>query len=137
MQHNTSISHRQEVLAIMLELEIFVFESFPVNRLASGSVSTLLIYKNFDLNQIIGENLPISEITALNHEFLDDSMKTGALIVEPSVPIQFLTSTKEAEVFSSFGDYITIETKNEASSILAINVNVEVGLGRNIGSGNK
>jgi hypothetical protein len=87
----TSIGHAQQEGLLVLELKILVLELFSVDALTTGSVAS-------------------SEVTTLDHERLDDTVETRALVVErlAILSLALLTGTQCAEVLCRLGDDVVV-----------------------------
>jgi len=92
----TSIGHGQETRDIVLVLEVFIFELVTVDGFTTSTVA-------------------LGEITALSHEFGDDSVESAALVSEAAT---LFTSAEASEVFSSLGDSISKEFKDESADLI-------------------
>ena len=76
-----SIGHRQGASALMLQVEVLVFELVPVDGLSARAIS-------------------IGEVAALRHEVWNDAVELGALEVQRLARLTHahLTSAKRTEV---------------------------------------
>jgi hypothetical protein len=68
-------------------------------------------------------NVSFREITALDHEVLDDTVESRALITEA-----LLASGKSTEVLSGLGDGLAVEANHNAAKLLIAVGDVEVDL---------
>ena len=106
----TSVSHGEKTLLGVLELEVLVLEAVTVDGLATSAVT-------------------LGEVTTLDHKVLDDTVEGRALVTEA-----LLTSSKGAEVLSSLGDSLAIETHDNAAERLVALSDVEVDLVGDLGT---
>lgn len=88
----------------MLEIEILIVELGAVDRFPTRAITS-------------------SEITTLDHELLDDSVKNGALVRKNMTRFAgaFLTSAEGAEVVCCLGNYIVVQLESDASLGLIAN----------------
>jgi len=91
------VRHTQNVCFVMLDFEIFIFESWAIDEFAASSV---MIYK----------------ISTLSHKALHHSMKYGSFVAE-----SFLMSRKLSKVLAGFGYDFVKELEFDSPSILSIN----------------
>lgn len=96
----------------MLEIEVLVFELGAVNALPACSIAR-------------------SEITTLDHELLDDTVETAALVTEwfAGLALPLLAGAEGAEVVCGLGDYIVVQLKGDATFLLVADCDVEVDTG--------
>jgi hypothetical protein len=106
----TSVGHGEKTLLGVLELEVLVLEAVAVDGLATSAVT-------------------LGEVTALDHKVLDDAVEGRALVAEA-----LLASGQSAEVLSSLGDSLAIETHDDAAERLITLLNVEVDLVGDLGT---
>jgi hypothetical protein len=83
----SSIRHAQQEWFIVHPLEVLILEFLAVDALAACAIA-------------------LGEVSALNHEALNDSVECGALVMKrfPCITDTFLASAEGAEVLSGFGD---------------------------------
>merc|ERR1711997_347833 len=96
-----SIGHRQPAGALVLQSEVLVLELVPVDRLSASSVSS-------------------GEVSALEHEVLDDSMEGAAL-----VSLRLLPGGQRGKVLHSSGHHISKQSDLDGSSVCSANGDVE------------
>ena len=86
-----SVGHAQKEGLLVLELKVLVLELLSVNALTTGSVAS-------------------SEVTTLDHERLDDTVETRALVVErlAILSLTLLACAQCAEVLGGPGDDIVV-----------------------------
>jgi hypothetical protein len=104
----TSIGHAEEEWPIMQLAEVLIVKLLAIDTLASRSIAG-------------------SEITTLDHELLDDSVESAALVVKwlAGLAYTLLTSAESTEVLSSLGDDVAKELEDNAAGWLAANGDVE------------
>ena len=92
----------------MLQLEVLVGELFTVNGLAASAITG-------------------REITALDHELLDDAVEYRSLVGERLSRLAgtLLACAQGAEVVGRLGHNVVVELKRDASRIFAPNRNIE------------
>lgn len=92
----------------MLLYEVLIVEFDTVDTLSASSVASC-------------------EITSLDHELLDHTMETGALVGERFAGLSntLLTSAKSSKVFCSFGSNIIVQFECDSSLSFFPNGNVE------------
>ena len=115
-----AVGHAHETLAGVLELEVLIGELGTVDGLAASTLFTSvcqisLVYRV--------TNVATREVTALDHEVLDDTVESRALITEA-----LLAGSKSAEVLSGLGDGLAVETDHNAAKLLIAVGDVEVDL---------
>ncbi len=95
----------------MLYLEVLVWELIAINTFTSHPIEA-------------------SEITALNHELGNDSMKDGALVMQrfTTRTDSFLSGAESAEVFRGLGNNVSEEAENNSLSAYFFDFNVEENL---------
>lgn len=71
----------------------------------------------------------VGEVTALDHEVLDDSVEGRSFITKA-----LLASGKSSEVLSGLGDSAAVEAKDNAAELLIAVLNVEVHLLGDLGT---
>ena len=100
----TCIRHGQQERLFVLEGEVLVVKLGAVDRLPTSS--------------IVGR-----EITTLDHELLDDSVKGRALVREFVAGFAFalLASAESTEIFCGLGDDIVVQLEGDASFGLVAN----------------
>jgi hypothetical protein len=93
----------------MLESKVLVFELGAVDALPACSIAS-------------------SEITALDHELLDDAVEGAALVAEELAGLAFtlLAGAEGAEVVCGLGDYIVVQLEGDAAFLLGADCDVEV-----------
>ena len=103
-----SVGHGEKEGHIVLELEGFIRELLPVDRLATGSIAA-------------------REVAALNHEVLDNAMQRRALVVQrlPCLAYSFLARAERTEVLSGLGHCIVVELHHDTASWLAADADIE------------
>ena len=74
-------------------------------------------------------SITLGEVTALDHERLDDTMEGRALVAET-----LLSSGQGAEVLGGLGDGLAVETNDNAAGRLVANGDVEVDLVGDLGA---
>ena len=85
----------------MLQVEVLVGKLVAIDGLATGAI-------------VVGE------VSALEHEVRDHAVKRRALVTEP-----FFARAQSAEVLRSLGNDVSKEFERDATSILAVDVDVE------------
>ena len=92
----------------MLKLKVFVLELGTVDALAAGAIA-------------------LGEVTTLDHELLDDTVKAAALVVEgfPALANALLAGAEGAEVLSRLGDDIIVELEGDAAGSFLADGDVE------------
>ena len=112
----TSVGHAQKTSANVVELKVLIGKLFAVNGLSSSSGA-------------------VRKVTALKHEIGNDTMELGALVGERLTTLShaLFASAESAKVLGRLGDDIVEESKSNAASRLAINLNVKVSLAANLG----
>ena len=88
----------------MLELEVLVLELLSVDGLSTGAVAP-------------------SEITALDHEVLDDAVEGRALVSKA-----LLAGRESTEVLCRLGDRLAVETDDDFTEGFVTMLNLEVDL---------
>jgi len=106
----TSVGHAEKALLGVLQLEVLIWEFFTIDGLATGAV-------------VLGE------VTALDHEVLDDTVEDRALISKA-----LLASSQSSEVLGRLGDSLAIETDHDATHRLVAMVDIEVDLVGDLGA---
>lgn len=71
----------------------------------------------------------LGEVTALDHEVLDDTVESRALVTEA-----FLASGQSAEVLSGLRDSLAVEAHDDTAEALLALLNVEVDLVGDLGA---
>lgn len=96
----------------MLPLESLVVELLAVYRLAAGAIS-------------------LGEVTTLDHKGLDDTVESGALVVErdASLADALLAGAEGAEVLGGLGHQRGVQLHDDAAGGLAVDGDVEVDTG--------
>ena len=104
----TCIGHREIASASVLNLEVLVGEFLTVDRLTSCSVAS-------------------SEVTTLSHEFIDDTMECGALVVKwlATLSDSLLSSAEGSEVLSGLWGLVSVELHGDSTSVLTSDGHVE------------
>jgi len=114
----------------VLPLEVLVRELFTVDRPAASAIT--LGYESSDHQRSVKSavgNAQRTEITALDHEALDDTVEFRALeAIIQNITIRVLSSSKSAEVFSSDRNSLIVETDDDTSHVPAAVLNVEIDL---------
>ena len=107
----SSVCHREEEGLSVLELEVLIIEARAIDALTTSAVT-------------------ICEVTSLSHEAWDDSVEVRILEVQglPSISNSLFTCAESAEVFGSLRDCISEETKDDTTSLLAIDLDIEENL---------
>ena len=87
----TSVGHAQQERLLVLELKVLVLELLSVDALTTGSIAS-------------------SEVTTLDHERLDNTVETRALVVERHAILSFalLAGAQCAEVLGGLRDDIVV-----------------------------
>lgn len=73
--------------------------------------------------------ITLGEVTALDHELLDDTVEGRALVAEA-----LLASGESPEVLGSLGNRLAIETHDDAANLLVAMLDVEVDLVGDLGT---
>jgi hypothetical protein len=81
----------------------------------------ILIGKLLSVDGFSSGTVALSEVSTLDHEARDDTVKTGTPIAEP-----MLTGGKLMEVAGSLGDLAAVEAHDDAAEGLTALLNVEV-----------
>mmetsp|Transcript_32752 Transcript_32752/g.103633 ORF Transcript_32752/g.103633 Transcript_32752/m.103633 type:complete len:255 (+) Transcript_32752:188-952(+) len=115
----SSVRHRHEALARVLDLEALVLEPSSIDRLSPSSIA-------------------LGEVSSLNHEARDDAMKLGSLVGESRVGrlrsfvllgVNLdLASTEGSEVVGSAGASLAVQPDDDPTNRLPIDLNVEEAL---------
>ena len=105
---DTRVGHGQLVRLGVLEGKVLVIELSAEDGLTTGTVS-------------------LGEVTTLGHEAWNDSVELGALVAEGNTRAGAATEAtgESGEVLGSPGHGVTVHAEDDASSILAIDLNVE------------
>lgn len=88
-----------------------------------------LLGNNNKLTGLATSAVTVGEITALDHELLDNTVEGGALVTKA-----LLARGERAEVLSRLGDRLAIEAKDDAAELLVAVLNVEVDLVGDLGA---
>lgn len=80
-----SIGHRQKTRLVVLQWEVFIFKTITVDWFSIRNNNKITIYKYAKKREREWIRLPagsisIGEITALDHEFFDDTMEFAAFV---------------------------------------------------------
>jgi hypothetical protein len=88
----------------VLKSEVLIVELGAVDRLSTSSIA-------------------LREITTLNHELLDDSVKDRAFVREKfsGFSFAFLAGAEGSEVLCCFGDHIVVQLEGNSTFRLAAN----------------
>jgi len=110
----SGVGHGEEVLLVVGELEVLVWEFLAIDRFSTGAVAS-------------------SEVTALKHEAGDDSVEGAAFEAEA-----FLAGAEGSEVLGGLGDNVVEEGEVDAFGLWGRVVglgklHVEVDLLRHVG----
>ena len=105
----TAVGHGEEAGLGVAELVVLICELVAVDGLAASAVAA-------------------GEVTALDHEVLDDAVELGALVAEglPGAAGALLAGAESAEVLGSLGDDVSEELEDDAASRSAADGDVEV-----------
>lgn len=109
----SGVGHGQQTGLVVLQLEVLVCELLAIDGLAAST-----LYRSCQLCVFIfcclfrGTDIAASEVTTLQHELRDDSVKLAALVAKA-----LLAGAESAEVLSSFWDYIVVEVEVDPASL--------------------
>lgn len=106
----SSIRHGDEALVRELHPQVLIFEGWPVNGFSTGS---LFILKG---------------LTALNAKARDHAVKPRSFVMKwlaGAFTCSLLAGAKALEIFDCPGHDVTIQTKDNASHLLLINLDVK------------
>ena len=133
-----AVGHAHETLAGVLELEVLIGELGAVDGLAASTLSTSVsqicrlqmglptspfVKSLFPTVSWVLKNVYRIDIPSLDHEVLDDTVESRALITEA-----LLAGSKSTEVLSGLGDGLAVETDHNAAKLLIAVGDVEVDL---------
>lgn len=116
----------------MLELEVLVGELVTVDYVAttispSATISidqAAIRLVNIEiLTGLATGTIALGEVTTLDHEVLDDTVESRALIAEA-----LLAGSQSAEVLSSLGHRLAIQSQHDATQVLVAVLDVEIDL---------
>jgi len=102
------IQHTQETLLGVFQLKVLVWELGTIDGLSASTITT-------------------SEVSALNHELLDDSVERRSFVAEA-----LFAGCKSSEVLRSLGDGLAIETHDNPAKFFISMRDVEVDLVGNL-----
>eukprot|EP00614_Pseudopedinella_elastica_P019793 CAMPEP_0172646482 /NCGR_PEP_ID=MMETSP1068-20121228/240263_1 /TAXON_ID=35684 /ORGANISM="Pseudopedinella elastica, Strain CCMP716" /LENGTH=259 /DNA_ID=CAMNT_0013460745 /DNA_START=72 /DNA_END=851 /DNA_ORIENTATION=- len=104
----SSVRHRQNARARVLELEIFVLELVAVNGLATAAVA-------------------VGKIAALKHKLRNNAVECGALVGQSLAALAYalLPGAKSPEVFNGFGNHVAEKTHHDSARGLSTDGNIE------------
>lgn len=104
----TSISHGQQEGAVVLPLKVLVVKLLAVDGLAAGAIAD-------------------GEVTALDHELLDDAVELGALVVEGLAGLAqaLLAGAQGAEVLGRLGHDVVVQLHDDPAGLLGADLDVE------------
>jgi len=105
----SSVSHRQDSCASMLQLKVFVLKLVTVDRLSTGSIS-------------------FGEVATLAHEAGNNAMKLASLKTK-----SFLSRAQCTKILSSLRNDIISQLHDDSSGRLASDVDVEEAADRHVG----
>jgi len=91
----SSVSHRQEAGALVLQLEVLISKLLTIDRLTTSAVM-------------------VGEVTTLEHELGDDAVE-GAVLVGQTAAL--LASAEGTEVLGSLGNHISVQLKSDAAEL--------------------
>merc|ERR1711957_287296 len=107
----TGVSHTEEVLLSVTELEVLISELLSVDRLATSPIT-------------------FGEVTTLCHEAGDHAVENTVLEVERSLPSKLrhtsLTSTELSEVLSGPRHDVGEELEHNSASFFTTDLDIEV-----------
>ena len=120
----------------MLELEVLIGELLAVDCSVTyqTSKSSRELSSNWNpikriLTGLATGTITLGEVTALDHELLDNTVEGRALITEA-----LLAGGESAEVLGGLGDSLAIETNDDASEGLIAVLDIEVDLVGDLGT---
>ena len=114
------IGHAEHASLAVLQLKVLIWKLGSVDRLPARAWSQDISSYPFHRNFIRRRTITIGEITALYHELLDDTMKSGAFIAKA-----FLASAKSAEVLGGLRDSLSVKADHNSSQRLITVCNVQ------------
>ena len=123
----TSIRHAHETLLGVLELEVLIFELVSIDYCAS--IHVLVAFFLRILTGFATSTIALCEITTLNHESLNDTVESRALISE-----SFLSRGQSTKVLSSLWDGLAVKTDHNATHFLISMGDVEEDLVSDLGA---
>ena len=96
------IRHREQEWAVVLQLEVLVFELLAIDGLSTGPVAC-------------------REVSTLDHEAFDNTMEARTLVAQfvAGIAFSFLARAKSAEVLRRFGDNIVVLLLHVRDALIA------------------
>ena len=97
----SSVGHTQEEWLLVLKLKVLVFELFTIDALTTSTIAS-------------------GEVTTLDHERLDHSVKARAFVVKwfPRLAVALLASAQSAEVVGGFWyDWLMLKGRDRAGAV--------------------
>lgn len=114
------VGHAEHAFLAVLELEVLIGEFGAVDGLATGSwVSQYCVRRENSIQRTV----TVGEVTALDHEILDDTVEGRAFISKA-----LLASSQSTEVLSRFWGRLAVEANDDTANIIVAMCNVEVDL---------
>lgn len=117
------IGHGEETLLRVLKLEVLVRELLAIDyeNLPSVIVKKPVTVIGRRRTRLATGTITLGEITALDHELLDDTVESRALVTEA-----VCTGSQSSEVLSGLGDSLAIETHDNAANGLIALSDIEI-----------
>lgn len=113
----------------MLELEVLVLKLVAIDYLGLANWASAAIAVRWEHTGLATGAITVGEVTALDHEVLDDTVESRSLITEA-----LLASGESTEVLRGLGNSLAVKTKSNTSDVLVAVGNVEVDLMGDLGS---
>ena len=105
----------------MLELEVLILELVTVDGLSTSTYRKVSPHRSNVSRNLL--TITLSEVTALNHEVLDNTVEGRALVAEA-----LLASSESAEVLGGLGHRLAVQPDDDASQWLIAMSDVKVDL---------
>ena len=102
------IGHAKQERLLVHDFKVLVLELLAVDALAAHAIA-------------------LGEVTALDHELLDDAVEAAALVVKglSGFALAFLARAEGAEVLGGFGNNVIVQLERDPARLLCANGDVE------------
>ena len=124
---SSSIGHREKTLLAVLNLEVLIWELGSINY----EIDQFLPFppRSAIRTRLSASAITLGEVTSLNHEVLDDTVKGRALVSK-----SLLSSSQSPEVLHSLGNSLSVQAHHDGAHGLIAMADLEEDLVGNLGA---